>query len=77
MKQQEEGLVVPQSYEEHIRPSYLKNTKWALSSKQARAFFELILKFAVGKLGEMIKPPEGKTRSLVWDEVHERWRGKR
>ena len=26
------------------------------------------LKFAVGKLGEMIKPPEGKTRQQVWDE---------
>ena len=26
------------------------------------------LKFAAGKFGEMIKPPEGKTRQEVWDE---------
>ena len=59
---------------EASRTNRMRNTLDLLSkqntsgsaSKPEGAFDEL--KFAVGKLGEMIKPPEGKTRQQVWDE---------
>ncbi|MCQ6331753.1 hypothetical protein, partial [Bacillus cereus] len=37
------------------------------SSPQEGVFFD-DLKFGAKKFGEMIKPPEGKTRQEVWDE---------
>ncbi|HDW3058489.1 TPA: 4'-phosphopantetheinyl transferase, partial [Bacillus cereus] len=43
------------------------NQNTSAASKTEGGFFD-DLKFAVGKLGEMIKPPEGKTRQQVWDE---------
>ncbi|PGC86832.1 LPD38 domain-containing protein, partial [Bacillus toyonensis] len=43
------------------------NQNTSAASKTEGGFFD-DLKFAVGKLGEMIKPAEGKTRQQVWDE---------
>ncbi|HEQ3529542.1 TPA: 4'-phosphopantetheinyl transferase, partial [Bacillus cereus] len=68
MKQQEEESSAKKMMSTLDLLSKQKNNQnTSAASKTEGGFFD-DLKFAVGKLGEMIKPPEGKTRQQVWDE---------